>query len=51
VIATLLALTTNTITKAVLAATTGPRRYWLLVGAGLVLVLAATWLAALVTVL
>ena len=51
VLAILLALTTNAVTKAVLAATTGPRRYGLLVGVGLVLVLAATWLAALATAL
>lgn len=48
-IAILLALTTNTMTKAVLAATTGPRRYWLIVNAGLVLVLVVTWLTALAT--
>lgn len=49
VIAILLALTTNTTTKAILAVTSGPRRYWLLVAVGLVLVLAATWMTALVT--
>ena len=47
--AVLLALTTNTLTKAVLATTSGPRRYALLVNTGLVLVLAVTWLAALVS--
>lgn len=50
VLAVLLALTTNTVTKGVLAATSGPRRYALLVNTGLVLVLGVTWLAALVTV-
>jgi len=51
VIAILLALTTNTITKGVLAVTSGPRRYALLVCAGLGLVLAATWLALLANAL
>lgn len=49
VIAILLAVTTNTITKAVLAVTSGPRRYWVLVCIGLVLVLAAAWTTALLT--
>ncbi|MGE5184926.1 MAG: MgtC/SapB family protein [Acidobacteriota bacterium] len=47
VFAILLALTTNTITKGALAATSGSRRYAVLVGTGLVLVLGTTWLAAL----
>ena len=47
VIGVLLALTTNTITKLVLAITSGPRSYWMRVGAGLVLVLVATWSVAL----
>jgi len=49
VIAILLAVTTNTITKAILAVTSGPRRYWVLVVIGLVLVLATTWMTALLT--
>lgn len=51
VLAILLALTANTITKVVLAATTGPRRYAVLVGAGLALVLAGAWAAAFATAL
>lgn len=51
VIAILLAVTTNSITKAVLAATSGPRRFAKLVGVGLALVLAATWIGALVSFL
>lgn len=47
----LLALTTNTITKAVLAITSGPRSYSLRVIAGLALVLVATWTVALVLLL
>jgi uncharacterized membrane protein (DUF4010 family) len=46
VVAVLLALTTNTVTKGVVAATSGPRPYALRVCVGLVLVLAATWIAA-----
>jgi uncharacterized membrane protein (DUF4010 family) len=48
VIAVLLALTTNTITKLVLAITSGPRGYWVRVGGGLALVLVVTWGVALV---
>jgi uncharacterized membrane protein (DUF4010 family) len=47
VIPILAALTTNSITKAVLAATTGGRRYALQVIPGLLLVVAAIWAAAL----
>jgi uncharacterized membrane protein (DUF4010 family) len=47
VLAVLLALTSNTLTKSVLAVTSGPRSFGLRVNIGLVLVLAATWLAAL----
>lgn len=43
VMAILLALTTNTMTKLVLALTSGPRAYWLRVGLGLLLVLITTW--------
>jgi len=50
-LAIMLALTTNTITKGALAVTSGPRPYWLRVGAGLVIALAATWVAALATAL
>lgn len=46
-IAILAAVTTNTLTKAVLAITTGTRRYGLLVCVGLGAVLAATWAAGL----
>ena len=49
VLAILIALTTNTITKAVLAITAGPRGYGARVGAGLALMLVATWVAAAVT--
>ncbi len=45
----LLALTANTITKAVLAAAGGGRRFALQVIPGLLLVIAGAWLAALVT--
>ncbi len=48
-IAILLALTTNTVTKVVLAATAGPRRYAIIVVTGLALVVLATWLAWLAT--
>jgi uncharacterized membrane protein (DUF4010 family) len=44
----LLALTTNTITKGVLALTSGPRGFALRIIAGLVLVLLTTWAVALV---
>lgn len=46
VIGVLLALTTNTVTKLVLAFTSGPRAYWIRVGVGLLLVLVATWSVA-----
>ncbi|MGZ3426007.1 MAG: hypothetical protein ACXVCV_05120, partial [Polyangia bacterium] len=47
-IGVLLALTTNSITKMVLAVTSGPRGFWLRVVAGQILVLVLTWgLAAL----
>jgi uncharacterized membrane protein (DUF4010 family) len=48
VIAVLLALTTNTITKLVLAITSGPRGYWVRVTGGLAFVLVVTWAVALV---
>lgn len=51
VIAVLLALTTNTVTKAILAVTSGTRRYAVLVIVGLVAAVVATWLAALLTCL
>lgn len=47
VLAVLVAITANTVTKAVLASTTGPRAYAVRVVAGLALVLAAVWIAAL----
>lgn len=50
-LAILLALTTNTLTKAVLAATSGTRRYAVLVITGLAAALATTWVAALFTCL
>lgn len=50
-IGVLLALTTNTLTKAFLAATSGPRGYSMRVIAGLVIVLIAAWTAALVRLL
>jgi uncharacterized membrane protein (DUF4010 family) len=50
-IAVLVAFTTNTVTKAVLAAISGPRRFSVSIIAGLVLVLAVTWGAALVYLL
>lgn len=50
-IAILLALSTNTITKGVLATTSGPRVYALHVVGGLVLALATTWIVALATAL
>jgi uncharacterized membrane protein (DUF4010 family) len=43
VLGVLLALTTNTVTKGVLAFTSGDRRFGWQVGQGLALVLAATW--------
>jgi uncharacterized membrane protein (DUF4010 family) len=42
-IGVLLALTTNSITKMVLAVTSGPRGFWLRVVAGQILVLVVTW--------
>jgi uncharacterized membrane protein (DUF4010 family) len=51
VIAVLLALTTNTMTKLVLALTSGPRAYGIRVGLGLLLVLIATWSVAVLVVL
>ncbi|HET9992235.1 MAG TPA: DUF4010 domain-containing protein [Kofleriaceae bacterium] len=48
-LAVLVALTTNTVTKAVLAFSTGPRRYRWLVCLGLVVVLAITWTTAMFT--
>jgi uncharacterized membrane protein (DUF4010 family) len=50
-IAVLIALTTNTITKAVLAVISGPRSFSISIIVGLVLVLAATWAVALVRLL
>lgn len=50
-LAILLALTTNTITKCVLAITSGPRAYGGRVCLGLVIVLIATWSVAAVTLL
>ncbi len=49
-LAVLLALSTNTITKVVLAISSGPRAYWLRVCLGLGLVLGATWTAALLAI-
>lgn len=51
VIAVLLAVTTNTVTKLVLALTSGPRAYSVRVGLGLLLVLIATWSVAAIVVL
>jgi uncharacterized membrane protein (DUF4010 family) len=50
-LAILLALTTNTFTKVVLAIGAGPRPYWTRVCLGLALVLIATWATALATTL
>ena len=50
-IGVLLALTTNTLTKGFLAATSGPRGYSIRVIAGLAIVLVATWAAALARLL
>lgn len=44
VLAILLALTTNTVTKAVIARSTGPRRFFRRVALGLLLTLGASWL-------
>jgi uncharacterized membrane protein (DUF4010 family) len=51
VLGVLAALTTNTVTKLVVAAVAGGRRFALTVGAGLACVLAATWAAAAATLL
>ena len=39
----LAAISTNSGTKLVFAISSGPRRYWLVVGGGVLLMLAASW--------